>query len=135
MNKVKIESKINTLNNRISLYTLFPSYELFFIYDFDNFKYSLFIIWLMIFVFSYIFDIFYNGIAVDLKPFKKYVRDCKKLKKYNWKKIYNENPNISIWIPVLNMENFIEFNLSSIINQSLEDFEIIIVNDASTDNT
>ena len=62
MNKVKIESKINTLNNRISLYTLFPSYELFFIYDFDNFKYSLFIIWLMIFVFSYIFDIFYNGI-------------------------------------------------------------------------
>ena len=135
MSKVKLESKINSLYNRISLYTLFPLYELFFIYDFDNFKYSLFIIWLMILIFTYIFDIFYNGIAVDLKPFKKYVRDCKKLKKYNRKKIYNENPYISVCIPVLNMENFIEFNLLSIINQSLQDFEIIIVNDASTDNT
>lgn len=135
MIEIKIESKINAVNNGISLYSLFPLYELFYKYDFDNLKFSLFVVWLMILVFSYIFDIFYNKLVIDLKPLKKYVRDCKTLKKYNRKKIYNENPYISVCIPVLNMENFIEFNLLSIINQSLQDFEIIIVNDASTDNT
>ena len=135
MIEIKIESKINIVNNGISLYSLFPLYELFYKYDFDNLKFSLFVVWLMILIFSYIFDIFYNKLVIDLKPLKKYVRDCKRLKQYNRKKIYNENPYISVCIPVLNMENFIEFNLLSIINQSLQDFEIIIVNDASTDNT
>ena len=134
MIEIKIESKINIVNNGISLYSLFPLYELFYKYDFDNLKFSLFVVWLMILIFSYIFDIFYNKLVIDLKPLKKYVRDCKRLKQYNRQKIYNENPYISVCIPVLNMENFIEFNLLSIINQSLQDFEIIIVNDASTDN-
>ena len=33
------------------------------------------------------------------------------------------------------MENYIEKNLLSIINQSFQEFEIIIINDASEDNT
>ena len=80
MIEIKIESKINTVNNGISHYSLFPLYELFYKYDFDNLKFSFFVVWLMILVFSYIFDIFYNKLVIDLKPLKKYVRDCKRLK-------------------------------------------------------
>ena len=42
---------------------------------------------------------------------------------------------ISIVIPVYNSENKIKKCLNSIINQSYKDFEIIIVNDGSTDGT
>ena len=56
--------------------------------------------------------------------------------RYN--KIYNfsfPNPYLSICIPAFNMENYIEKALLSIINQSFHNFEIIIVNDNSSDNT
>lgn len=42
---------------------------------------------------------------------------------------------ISIIIPVYNLENIINHTLESLINQINDDFEIIIVNDGSTDNT
>ncbi|PWA07201.1 glycosyltransferase family 2 protein [Flavobacterium psychrotolerans] len=42
-------------------------------------------------------------------------------------------PFFSIIIPLYNKENFIENTLKSVINQSFTDFEIIIVNDGSTD--
>ena len=45
------------------------------------------------------------------------------------------HPFISVGIPVHNMENYIEKNLLCTINQSFQDFEIIIINDASEDNT
>lgn len=44
-------------------------------------------------------------------------------------------PKISVVIPVYNIENFIEETLDSIRNQSFSDFEVIIVNNGSTDNT
>jgi glycosyltransferase involved in cell wall biosynthesis len=68
--------------------------------------------------------------------YKKFINDCLKMKKYN--KIngfYNNNPYLSICIPVFNMEKYISKALLSIINQSFKNYEIIIVNDNSKDDT
>lgn len=43
------------------------------------------------------------------------------------------NPHISVCIPVYNVENYIDACLNSVLNQSFQNFEIIIVNDASPD--
>jgi len=71
----------------------------------------------------------------EIRPYIKYINDCKKHKKYNRIKIIKENPYISICIPALNMNKYIERTILSIINQSFQDFEIIIVNDNSKDDT
>ena len=42
---------------------------------------------------------------------------------------------ISVIIPVFNVETFLEECLNSIINQSFNDIEIICINDGSTDNS
>ncbi|WP_022872426.1 glycosyltransferase family 2 protein [Nesterenkonia alba] len=44
-------------------------------------------------------------------------------------------PRVSIVIPVFNDEEFVGRALDSCINQTLEDIEIICVDDASTDST
>ena len=44
-------------------------------------------------------------------------------------------PKVSIIIPVYNTEQYIEKCLNSILDQSYDDYEIIIVNDGSTDNS
>lgn len=46
-----------------------------------------------------------------------------------------DNPKVSVIIPVFNGEPFLDRCLSSVINQSYNDIEIIIINDGSTDNT
>lgn len=45
------------------------------------------------------------------------------------------NPKITVLMPVYNGEQFIRESISSILNQSFSDFELLIVNDGSTDNT
>lgn len=71
-----------------------------------------------------------------LEIYKHYTNNCRNLKKYNRIKINNiKNPYISICLPAYDMENYIEKVVFSIINQSFQDFEIIIVNDNSNDNT
>ena len=70
-----------------------------------------------------------------LKSFKKYIYDCKKYKKYFIRKIKIKIPYVSICLSVLNMEKYIKQNLLSILNQSFQDFEIIIINDNSNDDT
>ena len=67
--------------------------------------------------------------------YKNYINDCKKHKRYNRIKIKKKYPYISVCLPALNMEKYIEQTLLSIINQSFQDFEIIVVNDNSNDNT
>ena len=42
---------------------------------------------------------------------------------------------ISVIVPVYNTEKYLERCIKSIINQSLTDIEIIVINDGSTDNS
>ncbi len=44
-------------------------------------------------------------------------------------------PKVSIVVPVYNVEKYLEECLKSIVNQTLEDIEIICVNDGSTDSS
>lgn len=44
-------------------------------------------------------------------------------------------PKISVVIPLFNKENFIKETLDSVLQQTFTDFEVIIVNDCSTDNS
>ena len=44
-------------------------------------------------------------------------------------------PAVSVIMPVYNGENFLEKSISSVLNQSFDDFELIIVDDKSTDNS
>ena len=71
----------------------------------------------------------------QLRSYIKYINDCKYHKRYNRIKVINENPYISVCIPALNMNKYIERSILSIINQSFQDFEIIIINDNSKDDT
>lgn len=45
------------------------------------------------------------------------------------------NPKISIIIPAYNREDTIHFALDSLLRQTFQDFEVIIIDDGSTDNT
>ena len=42
---------------------------------------------------------------------------------------------ISVILPVYNCQEYIEKSITSVLNQTFSDFELIIVNDGSTDNT
>ncbi len=44
-------------------------------------------------------------------------------------------PKVSVIVPVYNVNNFLSKCLDSLVNQTLEDIEIIVVNDGSTDNS
>ncbi len=47
----------------------------------------------------------------------------------------NNNPQVSVIIPVYNTAKYLHESIGSIMNQTLRDIEIIIVNDCSTDNS
>lgn len=47
----------------------------------------------------------------------------------------NESIKISVLIPCYNVEKYVDECISSVINQTLHDIEIICINDGSTDNT
>ena len=44
-------------------------------------------------------------------------------------------PKVSIIIPIYNTENYLKQCLNSVINQTLKDIEIILIDDGSTDNS
>ena len=46
-----------------------------------------------------------------------------------------DNIKVSVIVPVYNEEQYISATLDSIINQNFKDFELIVVDDGSTDNT
>lgn len=45
------------------------------------------------------------------------------------------NPDVSVIVPVYNMEKYLFECLNSIVTQTLENIEIIVINDGSTDNS
>ena len=44
-------------------------------------------------------------------------------------------PKVSVIVPVYNVENYLERCLESLVHQTLEDIEIIVVNDSSPDES
>jgi len=44
-------------------------------------------------------------------------------------------PKVSVIMPFYNAENFLKESIESVLNQTFTDFEFIIINDASTDNS
>lgn len=47
--------------------------------------------------------------------------------------VFMNNPRFSVLIPIYNVEKYLEDCLNSVINQTFEDFEVICVEDGSTD--
>lgn len=45
------------------------------------------------------------------------------------------SPFFSVIIPLYNKENYIKDTLNSVLNQTFKDFELIVINDGSTDNS
>jgi len=73
---------------------------------------------------------------INLNLLINFVNDCKFLKRINNNNIIKrEHPFLSICISTYNSEKYIKKAILSIINQSFQDFEIIIVNDNSIDKT
>lgn len=104
-------------------------------YYFKNEKISIFINVLLIIIFIYIGILSFNIKYLQFQ-YREYINDCNNLKSYKRNTQINEiNPFVSIGIPAYNVEKYIEKSLLSIINQSLQNIEIIIVNDNSKDKT
>ena len=47
----------------------------------------------------------------------------------------NENPKVSIFLPIYNKEEYLIESIGSVQNQTLKNIEIIVVNDFSSDNS
>ena len=77
-----------------------------------------------------------NTRTLLLRKSRQFMNLCLKqsLIKNNYNKTI-KNPQISVIIPIYNCENTIKFSISSIQNQNMSDFEIILVNDFSKDNS
>lgn len=88
---------------------------------------------ILLLFFSYIVYFSFNKKLI----YTKYINDCIKRKNYfkNDEPIKNIEYYLSICVPVYNMEKYIEVSLLSIINQSFQNYEIILVNDNSNDKT
>lgn len=88
-----------------------------------------------IIIFFFIYLIIYPY-ANQLLKYKIYIKRCKQKEFIKQPiNIIPENIFLSIGLPTYNMEKYIESSLLSIINQSFQNFEIIVVNDNSNDNT
>ena len=134
MKEVKIEDDLNSFNDKFyfiknnSLVTII-------IKCYIDLKYFLLSFVIFLILSLPIINYFNNKNIIDFTPFIQYITDCKNSVLYQREKIYNKQPYISVCIPAFNMEEYIKRNIISILNQSFQDFEIIIVNDASEDQT
>lgn len=129
----KIEIKYNNEEN--TNYGNYIFIDLLYEYDIRNTKKFFYVLFIIFFSIVIINIQLYSKNMIDLTKYKKFVRDCKSFIRYDRNKIYSKIPYFAICLSALNMENYIEKNLLSIINQSFQDFEIIIINDKSIDET
>ena len=136
MKEVKIKAEIDENYNGRSPIFLENSFFQLLIKLCSDLRYIL-CIFVLLFILSIpSFNVFYDKNFIDLTTtYIKYVNNCKNSVIYEREKIYNWHPYISICMSAYNMQKYIEKNLISIINQSFQNFEIIIVNDASEDET
>ena len=135
MRKVEIKEEINNKSETFSHLSLIIIIDFLKDSDIKSYKYFLCIAISIILAFIIILEIYYNRKKVYSEEFRKYIKDCKNSIIYDRIKIYNKNPYISICISVMNMEKYIYQNFFSILNQSFQDFEIIVINDNSNDNS
>ena len=100
---------------------------------YKNFKIYISYIFLSIYILNQLFELFIK--PNQYKDGKKFIDKC--LNNPNIKNYYNftESPKLSVIIPVFNCQNTILYPVSSIQNQNLSEFEIILINDFSHDNT
>ena len=78
----------------------------------------------------------YNDtIKEELTPYLKYIEYSRNEAPYNKRKSINFEPKISVVIALYNREKEIKYGIRSIQNQNFSDFEIIIVDDFSNDNS
>jgi glycosyltransferase involved in cell wall biosynthesis len=83
-----------------------------------------------------LFILFLSFRRPDIRLYKHYINICKKLiQLYKEETISKSSPFFSICIPVYNMEKYIEKSILSVLNQSFRNFEIVIINDFSHDNS
>ena len=54
---------------------------------------------------------------------------------FHFSQIKPKNPMFSIIVPVYNVQRFLPLCIKSLTNQSYDNFEIICINDGSTDNS
>lgn len=82
----------------------------------------------------YLIKSIYNITKINL--YINYLNNFKIIKRINnGRFIKKENPFLSICISSYNSEKYIEKAILSVINQSFQDFEIIVINDNSIDNS
>lgn len=62
-----------------------------------------------------------------------YIQQCNKVADLGHAKV--ENPKVSIIIPIYNVEKYIKQCLNSVVYQTLEDIEIIVIDDCSPDKS
>lgn len=59
----------------------------------------------------------------------------RKLKDENWNHLPAIRPLFSVYIPVFNTEHYVEECINSVLNQSIQDYEVVIVDDGSDERT
>lgn len=70
-----------------------------------------------------------------LKEGKKFIEQCLNFDKKNYRYKNDIKPDISVIIPVYNSQKTIYSSICSIQNQNYTNFEIVLIDDFSTDNT
>lgn len=109
--------------------------KIFYLFSIFNSKRKIIYIFILLFIFANKYEIIKSLKKTHISVYEKYIKDCSDYKSYKRQKIIKEAPFISICLPLYNMEKYVKRAVMSIINQTFQNFEIIIVNDFSNDNT